>query len=121
MHVTLYATVAEFTSEEFLVFLTKNTAVLEQMWTIAEEQVVPTLEQLVNTAQSGLCHLAIATATDLSSDLHAKLELLAAAAPRQLRQPQPLNLNSLKERGSALTVSLRHWAKNAFGKNTLIT
>jgi hypothetical protein len=100
------------------------------MWTVAEEQVVPTLEQLYNTAQSGLCHMAVATATDLSSDLHAKLELLiaaaprqlgllAAAAPRQLRHPQPLNLNSLKERGSALTVSLRHWAKNAFGKNTL--
>jgi hypothetical protein len=98
------------------------------MWTIAEEQVVPTLEQLYNTAQSGLCHMAIATATDLSSDLHAKLEqvaaaprqleLLAAAAPRQLQQP--LNLNSLKKKGAALTVSLRHWAKNAFGKkNTL--
>jgi hypothetical protein len=91
------------------------------MWTIAEEQVVPTLEQLVNTAQGGLCHLAIATATDLSSDLHAKLEQVAAAAPRQLRHPQPLNLNSLKKRGAALTVSLRHWAKNAFGKNTFIT
>ncbi len=90
------------------------------MWTIAEEQVVPTLEQMYSTAQSGLCHLAIATATDLSSDLHAKLELLAAAAPRQLRHTQPpLNLNSLKERGAALTVSLRHWAKNAFGKNIL--
>jgi hypothetical protein len=96
------------------------------MWTIAEEQVVPTLEQLVNTAQSGLCHLAIATATDLSSDLHAKLQLaaaprqlglLAAAAPRQLQHP--LNLNSLKKKGAALTVSLRHWAKNAFGKTIL--
>jgi len=99
------------------------------MWTVAEDQVVPTLEQLYSTAQSGLCHMAIATATDLSSDLHAKLQLaaaprqlglLAAAAPRRLRHPQPLNLNSLKERGAALTVSLRHWAKNAFGKkNTL--
>jgi len=97
---------------------------------VAEEQLVPTLEQLYSTAQqldipslmadlpthlreSGLCQLTIVTITDISSGLQAELPLLAAA--RQLAHLQRLNFDSFKQHGAAFIESFRQHARDAEG------